>query len=58
MVMYDIGSTLSNHVLGKAANKSANKIIVLILACNIVVTLTYITARYNIWMLYGVIFLL
>lgn len=56
MVMFGIGSTLGNYVLGKAADKSAIKTTGLVLVCTIVFAFAYVTASYNIWLLYGVIF--
>ncbi|MBB1371495.1 MULTISPECIES: MFS transporter [Pseudoalteromonas] len=56
MVMFGIGSTLGNYVLGKAADKSAIKTTGLVLVCTIVFAFAYVTASHNIWLLYGVIF--
>ncbi len=56
MVMFGIGSTLGNYVLGKAADKSAIKTTGLVLISTIVFAFAYVTASYNIWLLYGVIF--
>lgn len=56
MVMFGIGSTLGNYVLGKAADKSAIKTTGLVLVGAIVFSLAYVTASHHIWLLYGVIF--
>ena len=56
MVMFGIGCTLGNYVLGKAADKSAIKTTGLALVCTIVFAFAYVTASHNIWALYAVIF--
>ncbi|GGB31847.1 MFS transporter [Oceanisphaera marina] len=56
MVMFGIGSTLGNYVLGKAADKSAIKTTGLVLVGAIIFSLAYVTASHHIWLLYGVIF--
>ncbi|MFD1007043.1 MULTISPECIES: MFS transporter [Oceanisphaera] len=56
MVMFGIGSTLGNYVLGKAADKSAIKTTGMVLVGTIIFSLIYVTASHNIWLLYGVIF--
>ena len=56
MVMFGIGCTLGNYILGKAADKSAIKTTGLALVCTIVFAIAYVSASYNIWMLYAVIF--
>jgi DHA1 family inner membrane transport protein len=58
MVMFGIGSTLGNYLLGKAADKSAIKTTGLVLVFTAVFSFAYVTASYNIWMMYVVIFLL
>lgn len=56
MVMFGIGSTLGNYVLGKAADKSAINTTGLVLVGAIVFSLAYVTASHHVWLLYGVIF--
>ena len=56
MVMFGIGSTLGNYVLGKAADKSAINTTGLVLVCAVICALAYVSASHNIWLLYGVIF--
>jgi MFS transporter, DHA1 family, inner membrane transport protein len=56
MVMFGVGCTLGNYVLGKAADKSAIKTTGLALVCTIVFAFAYVTASHNIWALYAVIF--
>ena len=56
MVMFGIGSTLGNYVLGKAADKSAIKTTGFTLASTIVFAYAYVSASYNIYLLYAVIF--
>jgi DHA1 family inner membrane transport protein len=56
MVMFGIGCTLGNYVLGKAADKSAIKTTGFALVCTIIFAFAYVTASYNIWVLYVVIF--
>lgn len=56
MVMFGIGCTLGNYVLGKAADRSALKTTGLALICSIVFAFAYVNASYNINLLYVVIF--
>ena len=56
MVMFGIGSTLGNYILGKAADKSAIKTTGLTLASTIIFAFAYVSASYNIYLLYLVIF--
>lgn len=56
MIMFGIGSTLGNYLLGKAADKSAIKATGLVLVGTIVFSIAYVSASHNIWLLYGVIF--
>jgi DHA1 family inner membrane transport protein len=56
MVMFGIGSTLGNYLLGKAADKSAIKTTGLVLACSSIFAFAYVTASHNIWTLYVIIF--
>lgn len=56
MVMFGIGSTLGNYVLGKAADKSAINTTGLVLVATIIFALAYVSASHHIWLLYGVIF--
>lgn len=56
MIMFGIGSTLGNYLLGKAADKSAIKTTGLVLVGTIVFSIAYVSASHNIWLLYAVIF--
>lgn len=56
MVMFGIGCTLGNYILGKAADKSALKTTGIALVCTIVFSIAYVSASHNIWLLYTVIF--
>lgn len=56
MVMFGIGSTLGNYILGKAADKSAIKTTGVVLVLTTLFAFTYVTASHNIWLLCGVIF--
>ncbi|MBQ4833136.1 MFS transporter [Pseudoalteromonas sp. MMG010] len=56
MIMFGIGCTVGNYILGKAADKSAIKTTGIALFASIIFAFAYITASVNIWLLYLVIF--
>ncbi len=56
MVMFGIGCTLGNYILGKAADHSPLKTTGIALVGAIVFATTYVMASHNIWLLYAVIF--
>jgi DHA1 family inner membrane transport protein len=56
MVMFGIGCTVGNYILGKAADKSAIKTTGMALIGSIVFAFAYVSASFNIWLLYLVIF--
>ena len=58
MVMFGIGCTLGNYVLGKAADRAALKTTGIALVCTIIFSVAYVSASHNIWLLYAVIFII
>ena len=56
MVMFGIGCTLGNYVLGKAADRSALYTTGIALISCIVFAALYVSASKNIWLMYTVIF--
>ena len=56
MIMFGIGCTLGNYVLGKAADHSPLKTTGAALIGAIVFAASYVSASHNIWLLYAVIF--
>ena len=58
MVMFGIGCTLGNYLLGKAADTSPIKATGFCLISTIIFAVIYVDASHNIWQLYVVIFLI
>ncbi len=56
MIMFGIGCTLGNYVLGKAADHSPLKTTGAALIGAVVFAASYVSASHNIWLLYTVIF--
>ena len=56
MIMFGVGCTIGNYVLGKAADRSALNTTGLALIGSIVFAFAYVNASYNINLLYAVIF--
>ncbi|ART79793.1 MFS transporter [Oceanisphaera avium] len=56
MVMFGIGSTLGNYVLGKAADKSALNSTGWVLVGAVLFGIAYVWASQHLWLLYGVVF--
>jgi DHA1 family inner membrane transport protein len=56
MIMFGIGCTLGNYVLGKAADHSPLKTTGAALIGAVVFAASYVSASHNIWLLYAVIF--